>query len=55
MRGGGGMITFDVRGGLEAGKRFINHLKLCSLAVSLGDTGDACGTGGGHDAHDDPA
>lgn len=38
MRGGGGMITFDVRGGLEAGKRFINHLKLCSLAVSLGDT-----------------
>ena len=24
--------------GLEAGKRFINSLKLCTLAVSLGDT-----------------
>ena len=38
MRGGGGMITFDVKGGLEAGKKFINSLKLCTLAVSLGDT-----------------
>ena len=38
MRGGGGMISFDVAGGLEAGKKFINNLKLCTLAVSLGDT-----------------
>ena len=38
MRGGGGMITFDVKGGLAAGKKFINSLKLCTLAVSLGDT-----------------
>ena len=38
MRGGGGMMNFDVKGGLEAGKRFINSLKLCTLAVSLGDT-----------------
>ena len=38
MRGGGGMISFDVAGGLEAGKKFINSLKLCTLAVSLGDT-----------------
>lgn len=38
MRGGSGMISFDVVGGLEAGKRFINKLKLCTLAVSLGDT-----------------
>ena len=37
-RGGGGMISFDVKGGLEAGKKFINSLKLCTLAVSLGDT-----------------
>lgn len=35
---GGGMISFDVKGGLEAGKKFINSLKLCTLAVSLGDT-----------------
>ena len=38
MWGGGGMISFDVKGGLEAGKKFINSLKLCTLAVSLGDT-----------------
>ena len=38
MRGGGGMISFDVKGGLEVGKKFINSLKLCTLAVSLGDT-----------------
>lgn len=38
MRGGGGMISFDVKGGLEAGKKFINSLKLCTLAVSPGDT-----------------
>ena len=38
MRSGGGMISFDVKGGLEAGKKFINSLKLCTLAVSLGDT-----------------
>lgn len=38
MRGGGGIISFDVKGGLEAGKKFINSLKLCTLAVSLGDT-----------------
>lgn len=39
MKGGGGMISFDVAGGLEAGKKFINSLKLCTLAVSLGDKG----------------
>ena len=38
MKGGSGMLSFDVKGGLEAGKRFINSLKLCTLAVSLGDT-----------------
>ncbi|MCD8036039.1 MAG: aminotransferase class I/II-fold pyridoxal phosphate-dependent enzyme [Clostridiales bacterium] len=38
MKGGGGMISFDVAGGLEAGKKFINSLKLCTIAVSLGDT-----------------
>ena len=38
MKGGSGMLSFDVKGGLDAGKRFINSLKLCTLAVSLGDT-----------------
>lgn len=33
----GGMIAFELKGGLEAGKRFLNHLQLFSCAVSLGD------------------
>ncbi len=37
MRGGGGMVTFDVAGGLEAGQKFMNKLKLAKIAVSLGD------------------
>ncbi len=37
MRGFGGMIGFDVKGGKEAGKMVMNSVKLCTLAVSLGD------------------
>ena len=37
MRGFGGMIGFDVTGGKEAGKTIMNSVKLCTLAVSLGD------------------
>ncbi|ATW23427.1 trans-sulfuration enzyme family protein [Candidatus Formimonas warabiya] len=33
----GGMITFELKGGLEAGVTFMNSLKFCRLAVSLGD------------------
>lgn len=33
----GGMIGFDVKGGKEAGKIVMNSVKLCILAVSLGD------------------
>lgn len=33
----GAMISFEVEGGLEAGKTIMNNVKLCSLAVSLGD------------------
>lgn len=32
----GGMITFELKGGLEAGKKLLNNLKLIILAVSLG-------------------
>ncbi len=38
MNGFGGIIAFDVKGGLEAGKKLLNSLELCALAVSLGDT-----------------
>jgi methionine-gamma-lyase len=38
MNGFGGIIAFDVKGGIEAGKKLLNSLNMCSLAVSLGDT-----------------
>jgi len=38
MQGFGGMICFDLKGGVEAGTALMNRVKLCSLAVSLGDT-----------------
>src|SRR3712207_1016492 len=38
MRAFGGMISFELKGGMEAGKTLLNNLQLCSLAVSLGDT-----------------
>ena len=31
------MLSFIIRGGLEAGKHVLNHVHLCTLAVSLGD------------------
>ncbi|MEW9121332.1 MAG: methionine gamma-lyase [Thermotaleaceae bacterium] len=34
----GAMIAFEVKGGLEAGKKLMNTVELCTLAVSLGDT-----------------
>ena len=33
----GGMITLELKGGRAAGEHFVDHLQLCSLAVSLGD------------------
>jgi O-acetylhomoserine (thiol)-lyase len=35
--GAGALVTFGIRGGLEAGKRFINSLKLFSLLANIGD------------------
>lgn len=35
--GAGALVTFEVRGGLEAGKRFINSVKLHSLLANIGD------------------
>ena len=36
MSGFGSMIAFEVNGGFEAGKRLMNHVRLATLAVSLG-------------------
>jgi len=38
MRGFGGMVCFDLKGGVDAGARLMNAVSVCSLAVSLGDT-----------------
>ncbi|MFC1628515.1 trans-sulfuration enzyme family protein [Gemmatimonadota bacterium] len=37
MSGFGGMVTFYIKGGRADGARFLNNLRLCTLAVSLGD------------------
>ena len=38
MKDYGAMISFELKGGFDAGKTLLNNVKLCSLAVSLGDT-----------------
>lgn len=35
--GASGVLTFNIRGGAEAGKRFISRLQLASLVVHVGD------------------
>lgn len=37
MDGPGGVMAFELKGGLEAGRRLMNHVQLCHVAVSLGD------------------
>ncbi len=37
MTGFGGMISFEVEGGVQAGAQMMDRLRLCSLATSLGD------------------
>ncbi|MEO0080213.1 MAG: aminotransferase class I/II-fold pyridoxal phosphate-dependent enzyme [candidate division WOR-3 bacterium] len=36
MKGPGGMISFELKGGVEAGRRLMDSTRLCALAVSLG-------------------
>ncbi len=36
MSGFGGIVAFDL-GGIEEGRQFVNNLKLCTLAVSVGN------------------
>lgn len=37
MKGHGGMLSFEVKGGIEAGMKFMNHISFCTLAPTLGD------------------
>lgn len=39
MGGYGGLISFELKGGLEKGQNFCDNLKMIQLAVSLGDVG----------------
>jgi len=38
MKKGGNIISFEVKGGLEAGRKFINAIQFCSLSANLGDS-----------------
>jgi O-succinylhomoserine sulfhydrylase len=38
MRLGGGVVTFEVKGGIERGRKFLNSLKMLSHSANLGDT-----------------
>ena len=35
---GGNIVAFEIKGGIEAGRKFLNNIKLCSLSANLGDT-----------------
>ncbi|GAB2670397.1 O-succinylhomoserine sulfhydrylase [Flavihumibacter cheonanensis] len=38
MQNGGGIVCFELNGGVEAGRKFLNNLKMLSLSANLGDT-----------------
>lgn len=38
MKHGGGIVTFQIKGGLEAGRKFLDRLHLFSLTPNLGDS-----------------
>lgn len=38
MKRGGGLVTFQIKGSIQEGKKFLDALKLLSLTANLGDT-----------------
>jgi O-succinylhomoserine sulfhydrylase len=38
MKTGGGILCFELKGGLESGRKFLDNLKMLSLTANLGDT-----------------
>lgn len=38
MRKGGNIISFEIKGGIEAGRVFLNAIQMCSLSANLGDS-----------------
>ncbi len=38
MKNGGGLVSFNLKGGVESGRTFLNNLKMLTLTANLGDT-----------------
>jgi len=38
MKNGGGIVCFNLKGGIESGRNFLNNLTMLSLTANLGDT-----------------
>jgi O-succinylhomoserine sulfhydrylase len=38
MKNGGGIVCFDLRGGVESGRKFLDNLQMLSVTANLGDT-----------------
>ena len=38
MKKGGNIVAFEIKGGIEGGRNFLNKIKMCSLSANLGDT-----------------
>lgn len=38
MRLGGNIVAFEIKGGIDSGRKFLNNIKLLSLSANLGDT-----------------
>ena len=38
MRKGGGIVTFELSGGIEQGRKFLDNLEMISISANLGDT-----------------
>ena len=38
MKAGGGIVCFEIKGGIESGKKFLNSLQMLSMTANLGDT-----------------
>jgi O-succinylhomoserine sulfhydrylase len=38
MRNGGGIVTFELKGGIKSGRNFLNALEMISMTNNLGDT-----------------
>jgi O-succinylhomoserine sulfhydrylase len=38
MKLGGAIVAFEIKGGIAAGRSFLDNIKMCSLSANLGDT-----------------